>query len=172
MKHFTTGYIEPTNHLLVVTLDCYTDDVEKWYKREFKEECPKLVGEESWGGYCYQHNGVTIMVLLQDSLAPTLVHETSHAVGYAWEEAGAEEVTLSGEVFAYSLGATYGRVQNDFLMLLENKRIEDMIKPNPKGGYDVYNAAGTKKLGHHPTHKEAEKQIAAIEANKHKRGRK
>lgn len=33
--------------------------------------------------------------------------------------------------------------------------------------YIVYNAAGTKKLGSHPTKKEAVNQLQAIEASKH-----
>lgn len=37
--------------------------------------------------------------------------------------------------------------------------------------YVVLNKTGTKTLGKHSTKKAAQKQLAAIEANKHKRGR-
>lgn len=105
-SYFHATMIEPTNHTLVVTFAEYLHKVSAWLKRKgIKHQPFPDIDRNKCGGCVLQNDGITVMVLFPDNDEEVLIHETSHAVGFAWEEAGAaEELELSGEVFAYCMG--------------------------------------------------------------------
>ena len=107
-RYFHATLIEPTNHTLVVTFAEYLPKVSAWLKRKGISHQPfPDTNNRKYGGCVIQNDGITIMVLFPDNYEEILIHETSHAVGFAWEEAGAgEELELSGEVLAYCMGKT------------------------------------------------------------------
>ena len=115
-RYYHATLIEPTNHTLFVTFQEWLPKVSQRLKRQGIKHNPfPDMDSNKYGGYVMQNDGITIMVLFPDNDNEVIVHETSHAVGFAWEEAGAsEEIELSGEVLAYCMGKTAAFVFDAF----------------------------------------------------------
>lgn len=173
MKHVTMMEVAPTGCKLFFCLSGDEHYVTMALRHEYKmpeiKEIPVMNPAELCG--CVEHNGsALVMIIHPETSIDTIVHESTHAAGFAWEQVhGDEEIVLSGEVLAYTVESVFRFAYDSFVALTEERRLESMVKKNPKGGWDVTSESG-RKLGHHPTKKEADAQLRAIEAKKHKKG--
>ena len=170
MKHFTKMVVAPTSCTLYFCLagdEHYVSAaMRKDYGVEELDEIEPMDEHLTCGEVL--HNGSAIVMIIGDSRGyETIVHESVHAAGFAWEQVGGEaEITLSGEVLAYTVERIFTFAADSFEMLLRERELDKMIRKNPKGGYDVLSSSG-RKLGHHDSKKDANAQLKAIEANKH-----
>lgn len=172
MKHFIKLYPGDLPCPIYVTLE---GDV-KWVNTEVfrKHKVRDTFKELSEGSIAeVQQNGtVFCMVFKQDYTHSDIVHECVHAVGLAYEVCGGDkEMRLGGEVMAYGVQHLFEQVSDALYLLATNRELERMIVKNPKGGWDVKSQSG-KQLGHHDKKSDAEKQLRAIEASKHSKGKK
>lgn len=170
MKHFTKMVVAPTPCTLYFCLagdeQCISSALRKDYKVPDLEDIPEMDEVTTCG--CVEHNGSALVMIISPKAGTnTLVHECVHAAGFAWEQVGGDaEITLSGEVLAYTVDTLFVFAEQSFNALMRERELESMIRKNPKGGYDVLSSSG-RKLGHHPTRPEAVEQLKAIEAKKH-----
>lgn len=169
MKHFTKMVVAPTSCTLYFCLAGDEQYVSAAMRKDYDTELddiPEMDTLLTCGEVL--HNGSALVMIIDPARGlDTLVHESVHVAGFAWEQVGGEaEIVLSGEVLAYTVERIFTFAYESFDALKRERELEQMIRKNPKGGYDVLSSSG-RKLGHHDTKKDANAQLRAIEANKH-----
>lgn len=174
MKHFTKMSVAPTSCTLYFCLAGDEQYVSSAMRKDFGvdiDDIPEMDTALTCGEVL--HNGAALVMIVDAKRGlDTLVHESVHVAGFAWEQVGGEaEIVLSGEVLAYTVESIFTFAYESFEALKREREVEKRIRKNPNGGYDVLSPSG-RKLGHHPTKKEATEQLRAIEASKHSKGKK